>query len=101
MDALDLGAAVIAGGSSGGLVARHCAIDHPERTLGLVLLGSPRTLQGNPGAQELWDAVVSKLADPVDPQVVREFVESNIDRAVPQDFLETIVQENLKVPALV
>lgn len=101
MDTLDLKAAVIAGGSSGGLVARRFAIDHPERTLGLVLLGSPVTLRDKPGILELWDSTVSQLTDPIDPGFVREFVESSVAQPVPQSFLETMAQENLKVPARV
>jgi non-heme chloroperoxidase len=101
MDALHLEAAVIAGGSSGGFVARRFAIDHPERTLGLVLMGSPLTLRDKPGVLELWDSTVSKLTDPVDPGFVREFQESTLTQPVPQAFLETLVQESLKVPARV
>jgi non-heme chloroperoxidase len=56
MDAIQLEAAVIAGGSSSGFVARRFAIDHTERTLGLVLMGSPAWLR---------DSTVSKLTDPV------------------------------------
>ena len=41
MDKLNLEKAVVAGGSSGGITARRFAIDHPDRTSGLVLLGSP------------------------------------------------------------
>lgn len=51
MDALQLEAAVISGGSNGGIVARRFAIDYPERTLGLVLLGSPATLRDKPGGR--------------------------------------------------
>ena len=101
MDALHLEAAVIAGGSSGGMVAQRFAIDYPERTLGLVLIGSPATLRGKPGVQELWDSTVSKLTDPVDPVFVREFAQSTLARPVPQAFLEMLVQESLKVPAFV
>jgi pimeloyl-ACP methyl ester carboxylesterase len=101
MDALDLGAAVIAGGSSGGFVARRIAIDHPERTLGLVLMGSPLTLRDKPSVLELWDSTVSKLTDPIDHGFVRDFAESSLALPVPQVFLDTMVQENLKVPALV
>ena len=101
MDALHLEAAVIAGGSSGGMVAQRFAIDYPERTLGLVLIGSPLTLRGKPGVQELWDSTVSKLTDPVDPVFVREFAQSTLARPVPQAFLEMLVQENLRVPAFV
>ena len=101
MDAVHLDAAVIAGGSSGGFVARRFAIDHPERTLGLVLLGSPANLADKPGVLEEWDSTLSKMRDPVDPHFVREFVKSTLARPVPRTFLETVVRENLKVPARV
>lgn len=101
MDALHLEAAVIAGGSSGGFIARRFAIDHPERTLGLVLIGSPFSLRDKPGVQEIWDSTLSKLTDPVDPAFVRDFVESTFVRPVPRGFIETLVQESLKVPARV
>ena len=101
MDALHLQGAVIVGGSSGGVVARRFAIDHPERTLGLLLLGSPATLRDKPGVLELWDSTVSKLTDPVDPGFVREFAESTLAQPVSPAFVETMVRENLKVPARV
>jgi pimeloyl-ACP methyl ester carboxylesterase len=101
MDMLHLNAAVIAGGSSGGFVARRFAIDHPQRTSGLVLIGPPLTLRDKPGALELWDSTISGLKDPIDPGFVREFVESTFTQPVPKSFLETLVQESLKVPARV
>jgi len=101
MDARRLEAAVLVGGSSGGFVARRFAIDHPERTLGLVLLGSPANLRDKPAMQEIWDSTISKLADPIDPDLVREFAEGMLTRPVRQAFFETIVQENLKAPAQV
>jgi pimeloyl-ACP methyl ester carboxylesterase len=67
MDALHLEAAVIAGGSSGSSVARCFATDHPERTLELVLIGSPATLRDKPSVLEVWDSAVSELTDPADP----------------------------------
>jgi pimeloyl-ACP methyl ester carboxylesterase len=101
MNVLHLEAAVIAGGSSGGLVARRFAINHPERTMGLVLMGSPLTLRNKPGLLELWDSTISKLTDPIDFGFVREFAESMLAQPVPQTFLDTMIQENLKVPARV
>jgi non-heme chloroperoxidase len=99
MDLHALEAAVLAGGSSGGLVARRVAIDHPQRTLGLVLLGSPRTLRGNVEVQKMWDENVSKMTDPVDPGFVRDFLERTVDQPVPRAVFETMVQESLMVPA--
>jgi pimeloyl-ACP methyl ester carboxylesterase len=101
MDMLHLDVAIIAGGSSGGFVARRFAIDHPQRTLGLVLAGSPLNLRDKPGVLELWDSTISKFADPINPAFVREFVESTFVQPVPQAFIETLVQESLKVPARV
>jgi non-heme chloroperoxidase len=101
MAPLHLEAADVEGGSSGGFVARRFAIDHPERTLGLVLLGSPAILRDKPGVLEMWDSTISELKDPISPDLVREFAEGTLTRPVPQAFLETIVQENLKAPARV
>jgi len=101
MDAIQLETAVIVGGSSGGFIGRRFAIDHPEHTLGLVLMGSPASLRDKPSVQDLWDSTVSKLTDPVDAAFVREFAASTLAQPVPRAFFETIVQENLKVPAFV
>ena len=101
MDELQLEAALLVGGSSGGFVARRFAIDYPERTLGLVFLGSPASLSDKPGVLEMWDSTISRLTDPISPDLVREFAEGTVIRPVPQAFFETIVQENLKAPAWV
>jgi non-heme chloroperoxidase len=101
MDELHIGRAVVAGGSSGGFIARRFAIDHPDRTYGLVFLGSPLSLRDKPGVIEMWDSTFKTLTDPIDATFVREFAQSTLAQEVPQDFFETIVLENLKVPALV
>ena len=101
MDTLQIAAAVITGGSSGGFVARRFAIDFPERTLGLVFLGSPFILRDKQGVLELWESTISKLTDPIDPGFVREFLMSTYTQPVSQAFLETMVRESLKVPARV
>jgi non-heme chloroperoxidase len=101
MQALDIGPAVIAGHSMGASIAQRFAIDHPGRTLGLVLVGSLITWRGHPDFVELWNSVVSTLTDPIDPGFVREFQESTLARPVPPEFLETVVRESLKLPARV
>ena len=100
MDACGLEAAVLVGHSAGSLVARRLAIEHPECTLGLVLIGAFAAPRDNPGAMEVQEAVEA-LTDPVDPGFVREFQESTLAQPVPQAFIETVVQESLKVPARV
>jgi non-heme chloroperoxidase len=98
-DALGLGPVVVVGHSMGSVNAQRFAMDHPERVLGLVLAGSFATLQGNPAIIDFWQSGVSQLMDPIDPDFVREFQESTLAQPIPPKFLDTIVQESLKVPA--
>lgn len=99
MDALDLEIAVIVGHSLGSSITQRFAIDHPERALGIVLVGSFLSLASSQAPRELW-SVVSNLEDPVDRAFVREFQESVSARPVPEDFFEnTIVKETMKMPA--
>jgi pimeloyl-ACP methyl ester carboxylesterase len=98
MDGLDLGQAVIVGHSMGSYVAQRFAIEHPERTLGLVLMGSFPTMRGNPVISALGESV-SELVDPIDRDFALDFQLSTLARPVPPALLETVVQESLKVPA--
>lgn len=100
MDVHGLPAAVITGHSMGSAVAARFALDHPGRTLGLVLAGAFRSLPDHPAPRELWD-VVAKMDDPVDPEFVRGFQSGTLARPVPPAFLETVVQESLKLPTRV
>ena len=101
MDALELPAAIVVGHSMGSMVAQRFAADHPDRVAGLVLMGSFRTLYGNAGIQEYWQTTVSRLDDPIDPSIAREFQVSTLAREVPPDFLDMVVNESLQVPARV
>lgn len=101
LDALHLDAAFIVGHSMGSSIAQRFAIDHSDRTQGLVLVGSFFSMANSPVPRELWESVVSTMEDPVDPNFVREFQESTLTQPVPQAFLETVVQESLRLPARV
>lgn len=101
IDLLGIKTAAIVGGSSGGIVARRFAIDHPNRISGLILAGSPFTLRDKPSVLELWDSTISKFGDPIEPGFVRGFMENQLAKQVPQAFLATMLRENLKVPARV
>jgi non-heme chloroperoxidase len=100
MDALELPAAVLVGHSGGSYTAQRFALDHPDRTLGLVLIGAFRAFHDNPDALELAHAVL-ELTDPVDPGFVREFQESCIAQPVPAGFIDAIIAEVPKLPARV
>ena len=98
---LHLDKAVVVGHSMSSAVARRFALDYPERVQGLLLVGSFATLRGNQEIQELWNSDISQLTDPVDPAFVREFQESTISQPLPEDFLNKVVEESLKLPARV
>ena len=96
MDAVGLDAAVLVGASSGGYVAQRFAVDRPGRTLGLALLGSPRSLRG---PRPRFADVLATLEDPIDASFVRELSEGMVGREVPEVVMATLCEENLKVPA--
>jgi non-heme chloroperoxidase len=100
-DAMNLPAAVIVGHSMGSAVALRFALDHPERTVGLVLVGASPTMGSTAAARQFSDTTVSKLTDPVDPALVRGMTESMLAQPVPSAFLDAAIEAGLKVPALV
>lgn len=67
MDAMGTTSAVLLGSSSGGYIAQQVAVISPHRVVGLVLVGSPRSLQGRPPFAD----EVDRLCDPVDEVWVR------------------------------
>jgi len=99
MDALQIERAVIVGASSGGFVARSFSLNHPKRTQGLVLLGTPAALGDNLSVLETWESTISKLTDPVNPEFVRNFTTGLISQQVPPEFVEESIKDSLKVPA--
>jgi non-heme chloroperoxidase len=101
LDALHIRSAVVVGHSMGSLVAQRFAIDHPERTMGLVLLGAMPTIKGHPEVQAFWDGALANLTDPVDPAIAREFQVSTLAQPIAPALLDTYVAESLKVPARV
>jgi len=101
LNALELPSAVVVGASSGGFAARRFAIDHPDRTLGLVLLGTPAALRGKPQVDEMWESTVSQLTDPVEPAFVRQFIEGAVGPSAADREVKEVVEYALKVPARV
>ena len=101
MDSVGLDAAVLVGSSSAGDVARRFAIDRPERTLGVVIVGGFHSFPaGSPAVLELRDTIAT-LTDPVDAAFAREFTASVVGDGVPPDFLDAMVGESCKLPARV
>ena len=100
-EAMQLPAAVVVGHSMGSAVALRFALDHPERTMALVIVGASPTMGGTDAARQFWDSTVSKLTDPVDPSLIRGMTEGLLARPVPTTFLEAAIQDGLEVPARV
>ena len=92
---------MIAGHSMGSTVALRFALDYPERTRGLVPMGAFVRYAANPVIVGYWEECVSRLTDPIDRSVAREFQESTLAQPIPPAFLETAIAESLKVPARV
>jgi pimeloyl-ACP methyl ester carboxylesterase len=102
MDTLQLETAFLVGHSSPGTTAaRRFAIEYPERTMGIVLIGPIVDMPNSQMVQDLWDSAVSKMEDPVDAGFVRELQESTLARPTPPSFSKIIMDEPLKVPARV
>lgn len=99
MDAVGLRAAIVAGQSSGGYTAQRFAIDRPARTLGLVLISTPRDFRVPAAAEFLRE--LAALEDPVDPTWVRSFTESIAAQPLAPELVDTLVSESCKLPARV
>jgi pimeloyl-ACP methyl ester carboxylesterase len=101
LDCQGLESAVVAGHSMGSTVALRFALDYPERTRGLVPMGAFVRYQTNSAITEFWETVVSGLEDPIDRDIAVEFQESTLAGPISPSFLETAIDESLKVPARV
>jgi non-heme chloroperoxidase len=100
LDAKGVDKALIVGHSGGSYAAQRFAVDHPERTSGVVLIGAFHAFGDNPGVSEMRE-VVAQLSEPVDREFVREFQESCVAQPVPADFMDAIIDGSSKVPARV
>ena len=96
MDAAGVPSAVLLGSSSGGYVAQQVAVTNPHRVTGLVLVGSPRSLQGRPPFADEID----QLTDPVDAAWVRKTLTwFPRFRQVPQWYIDGRVQDGVRMPS--
>jgi len=96
LDNLGISSAVLLGSSSGGYLAQHVAATSPHRVAGLVLVGSPRSLQGRPPFAD----EVDQLCDPVDEAWVRDSL-TWFPRfhPVPQWYLQDRIRDGARIPA--
>lgn len=100
MDVVGIRRAVLVGSSSGGLVSQLVASTYPDRVSALVLISSPASLADKAGVAAMRQAI-SVLEDPLDRGFVEEFVRSTSPESVPDELVDTLIDESLKVPARV
>lgn len=95
LDALEIPAAWLVGSSSGGYVAQRFAVDHPQRLLGLVLVGAPASLAG----LDPFGEILAGFHDPVTPQDVAALNQRlALPGSIPGDFLDAQVAAALTIP---
>jgi pimeloyl-ACP methyl ester carboxylesterase len=99
MDAKGLKKATLVGHSMGSFVAQHVATMAPERVEKLVLVGSAPAVSNGEVSQLQVD--VNALTDPVPAKFAREFQYSVVTRPVPDEFMDRVINESLKLPARV
>jgi non-heme chloroperoxidase len=100
MKTQDLNSAYIVGHSMGGVVAQQFALDYPQLTKGIVLIGSTACFKDNPGMPEFYNEVL-KLNDPIARNFMDEFQKSTLSKPIDPSFYNLLVNESVKVPARV
>lgn len=97
MKQLKIESAIIVGHSLGSVVAQNFAVKYPEKTLGLVLVGSFYSFKSNPEMQGFRD-MVNALTEPIDPAFVEAFQKGTIVKDVPKDFVDIVIEDAKKLP---
>ncbi|HTE26603.1 alpha/beta fold hydrolase [Flavitalea sp.] len=100
MTARNLDKAIIVGHSLGSTIAQSFAIQYPSKVRGLVLLGTIPYFKTNPALLE-FGSQVALLKDPVDHAFASDFQKSTLHLPIPETYLDSVINETLKVPSLV
>ncbi|HWS55580.1 MAG TPA: alpha/beta fold hydrolase [Pyrinomonadaceae bacterium] len=100
MDARGLERATLVGHCMGSLVAQRVALDAPARVARLVLVSSMTAARNIEGVEELRQAVEA-LEGPVPAEFAREFQAGTVYARLPEEFMDGVVAESLKVPSRV
>jgi non-heme chloroperoxidase len=96
MDAMGLEKVNMVGHSMGSFIAQLFAARHPQLVGRLILISSAPSASGNALLRDIKPQV-DKLQDPIDRNFIAEFQAPS--NPVPEEFMETIISESMKVPA--
>jgi pimeloyl-ACP methyl ester carboxylesterase len=95
LDALDIPAAWVVGNSSGAYVAQQLAVALPDRLLGLVLVGAPRSL----ARLDPFGEILETFHDPVVPEDIEALNERlELPPTIPRAFLDVQDAAALTIP---
>jgi pimeloyl-ACP methyl ester carboxylesterase/tetratricopeptide (TPR) repeat protein len=97
MDAKGLARAHVVGHSMGSFIAQQIAATSPQRVQKLVLIGTATGVR-NDDVLDLQKAV-NELKDPIPSQFVRDFQSGTAFQPLPEEFMNRVVTESLKLPA--
>ncbi|HEU4508193.1 MAG TPA: alpha/beta fold hydrolase, partial [Pyrinomonadaceae bacterium] len=97
MDAMNLKQATIVGHSMGSFVAQHVAAQAPERVTRLVLVGTATSIRNNVVVD--LQREVNTLKDSVPEKFVRDFQSGMSFHPLPEQFLNGVIKESMKLPA--
>ncbi|NJQ06928.1 alpha/beta fold hydrolase [Streptomyces lonarensis] len=97
LDALGIERAVLAGGGSGGVAARIVAGGHPHRVAGLVLLGTPASLDGKEWAAQAR-RVTDRLGEPDGPDPAELLPEDGGDGPALEWFSTAMAEDARATP---
>jgi pimeloyl-ACP methyl ester carboxylesterase len=97
LDALEIPKAVIVGHSMGAVIAQRFAIDYPDRTDRLVLMGSFGSMRESASVRTLYEDL-QPLTDPVDVAFIRAFQDGTVNRPAAIGFIDMAVRESQLLP---
>lgn len=101
LDGLGIDAAVLVGHSMGSAIALRFALDHPARTVGLVLAGGAVPSGETAAVRQFFDRTVSRLRDPIDPAFLQDFLATTLAQPIPDELYEKLLDDARRVPARV
>ena len=99
MDAKNIRKAILVGHSMGSFAALQTVLDAPQRIEKLVLIGTATTAR-NDVTLDL-QKTVNNLKDPIDEKFVRDFQVSTSSQTLPDEFINGVVKQSMKLPARV